>query len=114
MSIDKSENRSSIGDGGARRMPPGGPMRLNLLPAAAALVLVVAACGGARTDTRAPNPSDKPGGVVNMQPGSGGTYGDVVRSEGGEDIPIVPAETATSKTPAPPEAAPPALPHPRS
>jgi hypothetical protein len=97
-------------------LPPRAPMRLALISPVAALVVLSAACGGARTDTRAPNPSDKPGGAVNMQPGSGGTYGDVVRSEGGEDIPIAPAESAAPKAPVAPEAAPkePAQPHPRS
>ena len=49
---------------------------------AALLLALFPACGAA--STRGPNPADKPGGVTNMQPGSGGTYNDVIRSEGAE------------------------------
>jgi hypothetical protein len=83
---------------------------------AVVLVVLAAACGGA-SSTRAPNPADKPGGAVNMQPGSGGTYGDVVRSEGNEP-PTAPTDTAPAATapvaPAEPPAKEPPPPHPRS
>jgi len=72
---------------------------------AALLLVLFPACGAA--STRGPNPTDKPGGATNMQPGSGGTYNDVVRSEGAEPSPPPaaqpPAETNTEpkKEPAP-------------
>jgi hypothetical protein len=83
---------------------------------AVVLVFLAAACGGA-SSTRGPNPADRPGGAANMQPGSGGTYGDVVRSEGNEP-PTAPTDTAPAPTAPAPPAEPPAKeappPHPRS
>jgi len=66
------------------------------------LLPVLAACG-AGVLQGGPNPADKPGGVTNMQPGSGGSINDVVRSEG-NDQPVRPDATpqsATDPTPAP-------------
>jgi hypothetical protein len=65
------------------------------------LVSLLAACGGAVTF--GPSAADKPGGATNMQPGSGGSINDVVRSEG-NDQPVRPDATpqsATDPTPAP-------------
>ena len=48
----------------------------------AMLLALFPACSGA--PPKGPNPADKPGGATSMQPGSGGTYNDVVRSQGAE------------------------------
>jgi hypothetical protein len=59
------------------------PMR-PIFPAAM-LLAIFPGCGGAIP--RGPNPADKSGGVTNMQPGSGGTYNDVLRTQGPEPSP---------------------------
>jgi hypothetical protein len=76
------------------------------------LLPVLAACGAGAL--QGPNPADKPGGVTNMQPGSGGTINDVVRSEG-NDPTVRPDDTpqsaGTDTTAQPPPAKEPPPPH---
>jgi hypothetical protein len=77
------------------------------------LLPVLAACG-AGVLQGGPNPADKPGGVTNMQPGSGGSVNDVVRSEG-NDPTVRPDDTpqsaGTDTTAQPPPAKEPPPPH---
>jgi hypothetical protein len=67
---------------------------------AAVLLALFPACAGASPP--GPNPADRPGGAANMQPGSGGTYNDVLRTQGPEPLPP-PSDTAEPSNTAPPE-----------